>query len=117
MNEHPPAPAGAYPPHRRAGTPGVISGVVVLIVVASITACSADGNPEESASDGTAATTTAPRLQTPECHPSYDPCVPMASDIDCVGGSGNGPEYVGTVSVIGVDEYDLDRDADGVGCE
>jgi hypothetical protein len=41
----------------------------------------------------------------------------MASDVDCLGGSGNGPEYVGTVSVIGFDEYDLDRDADGVGCE
>jgi hypothetical protein len=26
-------------------------------------------------------------------------------------------EYVGTVSVIGFDEYGLDRDADGVGCE
>ena len=33
------------------------------------------------------------------------------------GGSGNGPLYTGTVRVIGPDEYDLDRDGDGVGCE
>jgi hypothetical protein len=52
-----------------------------------------------------------------DCHPSYDPCVPIASDVDCEGGSGNGPVYTGTVRVIGPDEYDLDRDSDGVGCE
>ncbi len=53
-----------------------------------------------------------------ECHPSYDPCVPIASDVDCAGGRGNGPEYVqGPVRVIGPDEYDLDRDGDGIGCE
>jgi hypothetical protein len=52
-----------------------------------------------------------------DCHPSYSPCVPYASDVDCAGGSGNGPAYTGTVSVIGPDEYDLDRDGDGVGCE
>ena len=52
-----------------------------------------------------------------ECHPSYEPCVPIASDVDCEGGSGNGPAYTGRVSVIGPDEYDLDRDGDGVACE
>ena len=53
-----------------------------------------------------------------DCHPSYDPCVPIASDVDCAGGSGNGPEYVrGPVRVIGPDVYDLDRDGDGIGCE
>lgn len=51
------------------------------------------------------------------CHPSYDPCVPYASDVDCEGGSGNGPAYTGTVSVVGPDEYGLDSDGDGVGCE
>ena len=51
------------------------------------------------------------------CHPSYSPCVPFASDVDCAGGSGNGPAYTGRVNVIGPDEYDLDRDGDGVGCE
>jgi hypothetical protein len=51
------------------------------------------------------------------CHPSYEPCVPITSDVDCAGGSGNGPAYTGRVSVVGPDEYDLDRDGDGVGCE
>jgi hypothetical protein len=52
------------------------------------------------------------------CDPNYEPCVPIASDVDCAGGSGNGPAYVqGPVRVIGVDIYDLDRDGNGVGCE
>jgi Protein of unknown function (DUF2510) len=58
-----------------------------------------------------------PAEQGDECHPSYDPCVPIASDVDCEGGSGNGPAYTGTVRVIGPDEYDLDRDGDGVACD
>ena len=53
------------------------------------------------------------------CDPNYDgACVPIASDVDCAGGSGNGPEYVvGPVYVIGTDIYGLDRDGDGVACE
>jgi len=51
------------------------------------------------------------------CHPSYDPCVPIASDVDCAGGSGNGPAYTGPVRVVGPDEYDLDQDGNGMGCE
>ncbi len=53
------------------------------------------------------------------CSPNYDPCVPMASDVDCAGGSGNGPAYVsGPVHVIGSDVYGLDgNDNDGIGCE
>jgi hypothetical protein len=52
-----------------------------------------------------------------ECHPSYVPCVTIASDVDCEGGTGNGPAYTGRVQVIGPDEYDLDRDGNGIGCE
>lgn len=52
------------------------------------------------------------------CNPNYTPCVPNASDVDCAGGSGNGPAYVvGPVRVIGVDVYGLDSDHDGIGCE
>lgn len=52
------------------------------------------------------------------CHPSYDPCVPIANDVDCAGGRGNGPAYVrGPVRVIGPDVYRLDGDGDGIGCE
>jgi len=52
------------------------------------------------------------------CDPNYSgACVPIASDVDCAGGSGNGPVYVnGPVQVIGVDIYDLDRDGNGWGC-
>lgn len=52
------------------------------------------------------------------CHPSYSGCLdPDASDYDCAGGSGNGPKYTGPVRVLGYDEFDLDRDNDGWGCE
>jgi resuscitation-promoting factor RpfB len=50
--------------------------------------------------------------------PGYSPCVPIASDVDCAGGSGNGPAYVeGPIYVTGDDPYDLDRDGDGIACE
>jgi hypothetical protein len=52
------------------------------------------------------------------CDPNYTGCVPVASDVDCAGGSGNGPAYLqGTVEVVGTDVYDLDRDGDGTACE
>jgi hypothetical protein len=44
--------------------------------------------------------------------------VPIASDVDCDGGGGNGPAYVTRpVQVIGTDIYGLDSDHDGIGCE
>ncbi|MFG1814179.1 G5 domain-containing protein [Kribbella sp. NPDC049174] len=54
-----------------------------------------------------------------DCDPNYSGgCVPIASDVDCSGGSGNGPAYVrGPVTVVGSDIYGLDRDNDGLGCE
>lgn len=57
--------------------------------------------------------------ETQQCDPNYSgACVPIASDVDCAGGSGNGPAYVqGPVQVIGTDIYGLDRDGDGIGCE
>ncbi|HEY7009130.1 MAG TPA: excalibur calcium-binding domain-containing protein [Jatrophihabitantaceae bacterium] len=52
------------------------------------------------------------------CTPGYSPCIPISSDVDCAGGSGNGPVYVsGPVYVTGSDPYDLDRDGDGIACE
>ncbi|WP_457966094.1 hypothetical protein M1E17_05920 [Arthrobacter sp. D1-29] len=76
-----------------------------------------------------AAAAAAPKVQAPVqpaipaapsgCDPNYaGPCVPIASDVDCAGGSGNGPAYVrGPVTVVGSDIYGLDRDGDGFGCE
>jgi hypothetical protein len=53
------------------------------------------------------------------CDPNYSgACVPIDSDVDCVGGKGNGPSYVsGPVRVIGSDIYGLDGNGDGYGCE
>jgi uncharacterized protein YabE (DUF348 family) len=57
--------------------------------------------------------------QSAQCDPNYSgACVPIASDVDCAGGSGDGPAYVqGPVRVIGTDNHGLDRDHDGWGCE
>ena len=55
------------------------------------------------------------------CTPGYRPCIPdRPSDVDCYGGSGNGPRYTrpGVVYRVGVaDRYRLDADNDGRGCE
>ncbi len=55
------------------------------------------------------------------CTPGYRPCIPLkASDVDCHGGSGNGPRYTKrnvVYRVTGSDRYRLDADRDGWGCE
>ena len=60
-----------------------------------------------------------PKPKTSNCDANYSgACVPIASDVDCAGGSGNGPAYVrGPVYIVGYDKYGLDRDGDGVACE
>jgi membrane protein involved in colicin uptake len=56
-----------------------------------------------------------------DCDPNYaGACLDRnASDYDCEGGSGDGPQYTGPVRVVGTDEFDLDRDRDrdGIGCD
>jgi hypothetical protein len=61
----------------------------------------------------------APQQQGSNCDSNNEgPCVPVARDVDCEGGGGNGPEYVsGPVYVVGNDIYRLDDNNDGVGCE
>jgi hypothetical protein len=58
-------------------------------------------------------------VPTSDCDGNYSGgCVPIASDVDCAGGSGDGPAYVsGPVYVVGSDVYGLDRDGDGVACD
>jgi resuscitation-promoting factor RpfB len=59
-----------------------------------------------------------PEEESGGCDPNYSGCVPIASDVDCSGGSGNGPEYVdGPINVTGSDIYRLDADHDGIACE
>jgi hypothetical protein len=60
-----------------------------------------------------------PEQPSSSCDSNYSgACVPIDSDVDCAGGSGDGPSYVsGPVTVVGNDIYGLDRDSDGTGCE
>jgi micrococcal nuclease len=61
-----------------------------------------------------------PTKKPSNCHPSYvGACLKQGiGDYDCASGSGNGPNYVyEAVEVVGYDEFDLDRDGDGLGCE
>jgi hypothetical protein len=54
------------------------------------------------------------------CDPSYpDLCLnPKFEDYDCQGGAGDGPRYVdGPIRVRPPDQFDLDSDGDGLGCE
>lgn len=55
-----------------------------------------------------------------ECEPSYpDACLdPNAYDYDCLGGPGNGPEYIaGPLTVLPPDPFGLDHNHNGLGCE
>lgn len=45
-----------------------------------------------------------------ECSPNYQPCLPVTDDLNC-----SDVEY--QVRVVGADEYNLDRDGNGIGCE
>lgn len=60
----------------------------------------------------------APIATKESCNTNYSGCLKSGSvDYDCKGGSGNGPYYTGKVKVIGYDQYGLDADKDGWGCE
>jgi len=74
---------------------------------------------EEAAAEEAAAEEAAAEEEASECDPNYSgACLdPYSSDYDCEGGSGNGPDYTGTVTVVGEDHYGLDSDSDGTGCE
>jgi hypothetical protein len=60
-----------------------------------------------------------PKAPASSCDSNYaGACVPVASDVDCAGGSGDGPAYVqGPVTVVGSDVYDLNRDDDNIACD
>lgn len=53
-----------------------------------------------------------------QCDSNYaDGCVPIASDVDCAGGDGDGPAYFdGVARVVGRDVYKLDGNHDGLTC-
>ena len=67
-----------------------------------------------------APTTPPPTAAPGACDPSYpDLCLnPNGEDYDCQGGPGNGPRYVdGPIRVRPPDQFGLDSDGDGLGCE
>jgi hypothetical protein len=56
----------------------------------------------------------------PGCTPGYSPCIPPGDDVDCAGGSGDGPRSVSgplAVDPSAGDPYGLDGDNDRIGCE
>jgi len=99
------------------------AGVILASVIlgqACRTAKPAESQPaDRSNSNATVAAAPLPPPGTDsQCDPNYSPCVPIASDVDCFGGKGNGPAYVkGPVRVIGKDIYKLDGNHNGIGCE
>jgi hypothetical protein len=62
----------------------------------------------------------APVAEPRDCHPSYESaCLAThLGDYDCADKGEDGPNYVrGRIRVVGPDEFLLDRDDDGFGCE
>jgi len=93
------------------------AGIVILASVI-VQACSSGTSISSKAANGPNVNNTETSATSSQCDPNYSGCVPIASDVDCAGGRGNGPAYVkGPVKVIGKDIYKLDRDGDGLGCE
>jgi hypothetical protein len=85
---------------------------------ASAAAASAKASAAQAAQASAAQQAQASSRAAPVCTPGYSPCIPPGPDVDCAGGSGNGPRYVqGPVTVTGSDPYGLDSDHDGIGCE
>jgi hypothetical protein len=74
--------------------------------------------PNETTCGGTDSSTASSGGSSSNCNPNYSGClIADASDYDCAGGSGDGPYYTGTVEVLAYDEYGLDADGDGYGCD
>jgi hypothetical protein len=77
------------------------------------------GGVDPSDANSSAAPPDEPQSPESDCDPNYaGACLdPNSSDYDCEGGTGDGPDYTGTVEVVGDDPYDLDRDGNGIACE
>ena len=85
---------------------------VLALVVASVGGPGGTGLPSSAGSTSSVAemAAVAPLAASSNCHRSYDPCIPDGLDLDC-------PEIGHRVTVIGPDEYRLDADRDGTGCD
>jgi beta-lactam-binding protein with PASTA domain len=82
-----------------------------------------DFHPTSHARPGDVITIVVAKASTPPnpCDPNYSGgCVPIATDVDCYGGGGNGPAYVSGPVYVKPGHYDiygLDGNGNGVGCE
>ena len=102
----------------RLTTAGVLLTSVILAQACSTAKPSPNSQPESDTSRAETSAAVPPRATGQQCDPNYSECVPIASDVDCAGGKGNGPAYVkGPVRVVGKDIYKLDGDHNGIGCE
>lgn len=93
---------------------------LILVVILGTASCSDAGAGDDLGTYG--GDPASPEYSSPStggdgCTSGYSPCLPPASDYDCSGGTGDGPEYTGYVTVTGSDPYGLDADGDGAGCE
>jgi len=97
----------------------ILSGCPTEPAVASRLVTSPKASTPVASAPPVAAPAPAPEQAPAGCDPNYaGQCVPIASDVDCAGGSGNGPAYTqGPVRIIGKDIYQLDRDGDGIACD
>ena len=104
----------------------IVAGVVLASLIVTQACRSATPPDTKAANRSQSSTESETRASVPprapesesQCDPNYSGCVPIASDVDCAGGRGNGPAYVkGPVTVIGKDIYKLDGDHNGIGCE
>ena len=90
------------------------SNLTAIALVALVGAAYVSSTLNQEANDAAPAVTDS----SPGCDSNYSGCVPIARDVDCAGGGGNGPAYVkGPIRVIGTDIYQLDGDGDGMACE
>ena len=104
------------PPGRSVCKKLAAEGVILAAVI--VQACSSGGSTTPFQANTRNLSQTKTSTTRSQCDPNYSGCVPIASDVDCAGGTGNGPAYVnGPVTVIGQDIYRLDHDKDGIGCE
>lgn len=95
-----------------------LAAVVVILAFGMVQACSSGASNTSKMANSRNLNKTETSATSPQCDPNYSGCVPIASDVDCAGGKGDGPAYVkGPVKVIGKDIYRLDREGDGIGCE
>ena len=95
-----------------------LAAAVVILASVIVQACSSGTSNTSKMANSRNLIQTETSAASPQCDPNYSGCVPVASDVDCADGKGNGPVYVkGPVKVIGKDIYRLDRDGNGIGCE